>query len=171
MYKILSLFLLFAFAAPAPVKPAAYKIIAIADGDTFTILQNNKQVRIRLDAIDAPERGMPYYKKSKQYLSALCFGKQVRLKVKETDRYGRFVARALLADGRDVSSEMIRAGMAWHYKQYSSDKTLSSLETQARSSKAGLWRDPHPVAPWEVRKLHRNGVSTKNMFPLTSSDR
>jgi micrococcal nuclease len=143
---------------------APTKIIAISDGDTFTILQNDKPIRIRLDAIDAPERGMPYYKKSKQYLSGLCFGKKVSLKVTKTDRYGRLVARAVLADGRDVSTEMIRAGMAWHYKQYSKDKTLAKLETNARNSKAGLWRDPHPMAPWEIRKLHRNGVSTKKMF-------
>jgi micrococcal nuclease len=161
--KIVSLLLLLAFAVPA-AKPTTYKIIAIADGDTFTVLQNNKQVRIRIDAIDAPERGMPYYKKSKQYLSGLCFGKQVTLKVMKTDRYGRLVARASLADGRDVSTEMIRAGMAWHYKQYSADKALAKLETQARMSRAGLWRDEHPVAPWEIRKLHRNGVSTKKMF-------
>jgi micrococcal nuclease len=163
MYKIVSLFLLLAFAAPA-TKPSTYKVIAIADGDTFTILQNHKQVRIRLDAVDAPERGMPYYKKSKQYLSGLCFGKKVTVKVMETDRYGRLVARVVLADGRDVSTEMIRAGMAWHYKQYSSNKMLARLETQARMSKAGLWRDPNPVAPWEIRKLHRNGVSTKKIF-------
>lgn len=148
-----------------PTKP-----IAISDGDTLTILQNNKQVKIRLDAIDAPEKGMPYYKKSKQYLSGLCFGKNVTLKIIKTDRYGRLVARVKLADGRDVSTEMIRAGMAWHYKQYSKDKALAALEIAARHKKVGLWQDSHPIAPWEIRKLHRKGVSTKGYFKDTGAN-
>ena len=142
----------------SPTKP-----IAISDGDTFTILQDKRQVRIRIDAIDAPEKGMPYYKKSKQYLSSLCFGKYVTLKVIKTDRYGRLVARVILADGRDVSAEMIKAGMAWHYKHYSKDKTLATLEINARKNKLGLWNDTHPYAPWEIRKLHRKGISTKRL--------
>lgn len=149
-----------AVAPPAPV----YKVIAIADGDTFSILKDKLSVRIRIDAIDAPEKGMPYGKQSKQYLAGLCFGKFVTLTVKTTDRYGRLVARAKLADGRDISTEMIRSGMAWHYKKYSSDKILSGLEMQARNKKAGLWHDSHPIAPWEIRKLHRKGISTKGYF-------
>jgi micrococcal nuclease len=140
------------------------KVISIADGDTFSILQNNQTLRIRIDAIDAPEKGMPYSKQSKKYLAALCFHKPVKLKVMKTDRYGRLIARAILPDGRDISAEMIRAGMAWHYKQYSADKTLAHLEILARQKHIGLWQDPHPIAPWEIRKLHRNGISTKGYF-------
>ena len=140
------------------------KVIAIADGDTFTILQNHKQTKIRIDAIDAPEKGMPYYKISKQYLSDLCFGEPVTVKVSKIDRYGRSVARITLSDGRDISTEMIRAGMAWHYKKYSDDKILAGLEAAARNKRAGLWHDKDPIAPWEIRKLHRQGISTKSYF-------
>lgn len=140
------------------------KVVAIADGDTFTLLQNNRQIRIRIDAIDAPEKGMPYAKSSKKYLAALCFGKSVTVKPVKTDRYGRTVARITLPDGKDVSTEMIRAGYAWHYKKYSKDKLLSDLEVQARMKKSGLWRDVNPMAPWEVRQMHRKGISTKALF-------
>ncbi|HMI07311.1 MAG TPA: thermonuclease family protein [Flavobacterium sp.] len=140
------------------------KVIAIADGDTFTILQDNTPVRIRIDAIDAPEKGMPFGKASKKYLSALCFGKFVTIKATTTDRYGRTVARAILPDGRDISTEMIRAGFAWHYKKYSKDQALSRLEIEARQQKLGLWKDANPIAPWEIRKMHRKGISTKQLL-------
>jgi micrococcal nuclease len=140
------------------------KVIAISDGDTFTVLDGKNQIRIRLDAIDAPEKGMPYAKASKKFLSGLCFGKLVQLNPVTIDRYGRTVARVILTDGRDVSAEMIRAGYAWHYKKYSSDPILSKLEINARSAKAGLWRDNNAIAPWEIRKMHRNGISTKKLF-------
>ncbi len=160
------IFLLF-FLNPNPTSTVLMgpcRIIAIADGDTFTILQDKKQIRIRIDAIDAPESGMPFSKNSKKYLSALCFNRYVTLNVKTTDRYGRLVARVTLPDGRDLSAEMIRAGMAWHYKKYSKDKVLAALEVQARASGKGLWHDKNPIAPWEFRKLRRKGISTIPFF-------
>jgi endonuclease YncB( thermonuclease family) len=30
---------------------------------------------------------------------------------------------------------------------------LEGLETEAREAKKGLWVDPHPVPPWEWRKI------------------
>lgn len=144
--------------------PEPVKVIGISDGDTFTALEGKKNIRIRLDAIDAPEKGMPYSKASKKFLAGLCFGKMVRLHFVSIDRYGRTVARVTLPDGRDLSTEMIRAGYAWHYKKYSSDPKLSKLELQARAKKNGLWQDKNAMAPWEVRKMHRNGISTKKLF-------
>jgi micrococcal nuclease len=68
------------------------RVVAIADGDTFTLLTSDKQqIKIRLAEIDAPESGQPYGNKSKQALSGLIFGKDVRVAVQTTDRYGRTV--------------------------------------------------------------------------------
>jgi Staphylococcal nuclease homologue. len=47
---------------------------------------------------------------------------------------------------------MIKAGMAWHSKKYSSDKEYADSETQARRKKIGLWIDANPIAPWDWRK-------------------
>ena len=48
------------------------KVIAIIDGDTYDVLiHDNKTIRIRMEGIDAPERGMPFFRKSKDYLAKL----------------------------------------------------------------------------------------------------
>ena len=72
--------------------------------------------------------------------------------MRDTDRYGRFVADVLLPDGKSLNRELVRAGLAWHYVRYSNDVTLARLESDARASRRGLWADTRPVPPWEFRK-------------------
>ncbi len=141
------------------------KVIAIIDGDTYDLLvEGKKTVRVRMEGIDAPERGMPYYRVAKQYLGSLCFGKTVILQVTGIDNHGRYLGFTYLDDGRELSHEMIKAGMAWHFKKYSSDKVLAKLELEARDAKRGLWKDKNPMSPWRNRSLHRQGISTKDSF-------
>ena len=71
----------------------------------------------------------------------------------KTDRYGRLVAPVILPDGRDLSVELVKAGLAWHYKKYSDDEELARLEVEARKASRGLWSEPEPVPPWEWRKV------------------
>lgn len=143
------------------------KVIAIIDGDTYDILlAENKTTRIRMEGIDAPEKGMPFYRKAKDYLGTLCFQKNIRLEVKEKDNHGRTVAYSYLDNGTELSHEMVKAGLAWHFKKYSMDTVLSNLEMQARESKIGIWSNDNPMPPWENRRLHREGISTKDSFSL-----
>ena len=135
------------------------KVIKIVDGDTYDILlEDNKTKRIRMDGIDAPERGMPFYKVSKDYLGLLCFGQMVRLEQTDTDQYGRTVAKTYQQNGDELGLLMIKAGYAWHFKKYSSDGKLAKAESDARKKKAGLWNDESPVAPWEWRSRRKKGI-------------
>lgn len=141
------------------------KVVRIIDGDTYDLLTAGKKIiRVRMEGIDAPERGMPYYKVSKQYLADLCFGKEVMIDISGHDRHGRALGYTYLQDGSEASHAMIKAGLAWHFKKYNSDSTLSSLEAQARTARRGLWKENNPVAPWINRKLHRQGISTKGTY-------
>ncbi|MEK6482018.1 thermonuclease family protein [Catalinimonas sp. 4WD22] len=129
------------------------KVVAIADGDTFTLLTEDKtQKKIRLSQIDTPEKAQPYGQKARQVLSSLIFGKEVKVVQEEVDRYGRTVARVYQED-IDVNAEMVRTGAAWVYRQYANDKNLYALEEQAKASQKGLWALPksQQVPPWEWR--------------------
>ncbi|MGN6803412.1 MAG: thermonuclease family protein [Ginsengibacter sp.] len=143
------------------------KVIKIVDGDTYDILINgNKTRRIRMEGIGAPEKGMPFYKVAKNYLGRLCFKKNIRLAVEGKDLHGRTIAYSYLDDGRELSHEMVKAGLAWYFRKYSSDSSLSRLEDTARIMRLGLWKEQRPMAPWEDRKLHREGISTKDSFKV-----
>ncbi len=129
------------------------KVVAITDGDTFRGLTKDKEeVRYRIYGIDAPENKQAFGNRSKQHLSDLIFGKTVGIKLDKIDFFGRPVVWVYTPDGRDVSAEMIMAGMAWHYKKYDKTELYNILEIGARSEKKGLWIDKNPIPPWDFRK-------------------
>ena len=148
------------------------KVIGIIDGDTFDLLNDsNKTYRIRMEGIDAPEKGMPFYQVSKKYLASLCFGQRVTVQITQTESGNRKIGFTFLSSGNELSHEMIRAGLAWHYVKYNSDRDLAALEQEARQEKRGLWKDPHPLPPWEIRKIRRSGQSTKDLFNISEDQR
>ena len=129
------------------------RVIGVSDGDTITVLDENKQqFKIRLMGIDAPEKAQPFGNRSKASLSDLVYLKDVDVTWLKHDRYGRIVGQVSV-DGVDVCLEQIKRGFAWHYKQYQreqaeGDRNLySASETVARNDKVGLWLDPLPIEP------------------------
>ncbi len=131
------------------------KVIKVADGDTLDVLRGGKSIRIRLAEIDCPEKTQPFGTKAKQLTAALSAGKTVTVRVVATDRYGRTVARVILPDGRSLNESILRAGLAWWYRDYSKDERLGKIESEARAAGRGLWADPDPVPPWVYRRQHR----------------
>jgi micrococcal nuclease len=127
------------------------KCIGVIDGDTVEVLHDGQAERIRLDGVDCPESGQDFGTRAKQFISELAFGKVVTVIEKEKDKYGRTVARILVA-GQDLSVQLVAAGLAWHYKEYSDDFVLAKLEIKAREDMVGLWSIPNPIPPWNYRR-------------------
>jgi micrococcal nuclease len=131
------------------------KVVGVYDGDSFTLLtQENKSFKIRLHGIDAPEHKQDFSKRSHEFLKALISGKAVQVEKRNIDRYGRTIA-VVFVNNINVNEEMLKAGMAWHYKEYDKTTRWSALEQNARNSRVGLWSQPSPIAPWDYRKQKR----------------
>ena len=125
---------------------------AVKDGDTIEMLVNGRPVRIRLFGVDSPEKGQAFGEKARQFTADLCFGKKVKAVQRSRDQYRRVVADVYLADGTSLNVALVRAGFAWHYKQFSKSAELAAAEAEARQAKRGLWHDHGPTAPWNWRK-------------------
>ena len=139
------------------------RVVAVADGDTITVLDTDKvQHKIRLAGIDAPEKKQSFGNRSKESLSDMVFDKTVNVETEKRDRYGREIGKVLV-NGRDVNLMQVERGMAWFYRQYQreqlpNDRTLyEAAEDAARAGKRGLWRDVNPTPPWDFRKTKRGG--------------
>lgn len=138
-------------------KEVSGKVVSVIDGDTYDLLTAQQhKYRVRMEGIDAPERGMRFYKESKGYLTSLCLGRQVKLRWTKSDRSKRLIAFTYLSDGRELSHEMIKAGWAWHFTKYNKDADLAALQRTARLRRLGLWTDANPIAPWDYRKSRRS---------------
>lgn len=134
------------------------RVVAIADGDTLTLLDaQHQQHKIRLSGIDAPEKAQPFGQRSRSNLAAMVFGKDVAAECGKTDRYRREVCKVTL-NGTDINLEQVKAGMAWWYRQYANEQSPQDREDyevaefNAKIRRLGLWADKNPMPPWEWRK-------------------
>lgn len=138
------------------------KVVGVSDGDTVTVLDaSNVQHKIRLEGIDAPEKAQAFGQRSKENLSRWVFGRQVVVETSKNDKYGGAVGKVMV-NGVDANLEQVKAGFAWHYKQYAREQSRADrasyarAEDSARSSMLGLWRDANPMPPWEWRHVGKN---------------
>jgi micrococcal nuclease len=115
-------------------------VVNVADGDTVTIRvpQRGQTVRVRVHGIDAPERGEPFSTRARTFTRVTVFSKEVVVEGRDVDRYGRLVARIRIG-ATDLSAALLEAGLACHYRRYSSDPVLEAAETTARAAGAGFW--------------------------------
>lgn len=137
------------------------RVVGVHDGDTITLLDaENRQHKIRLDGIDAPELGQPFGRASKQHLAELLANREAVAECSKIDRYRREVCRVLIG-GADAGLEQVRAGLAWFFGRYAKElrpdrrQQYADMEAQAKAEQRGLWADAEPVAPWDWRAQSR----------------
>ena len=94
----------------ASARELAGRVVSVQDGDTLTVLVSQKQIKVRLTEIDAPERKQPFGTRSRQSLADLCAGKDARVAEQGKDRYGRTLG-ASTAPGWTLTRS--RCGAAW----------------------------------------------------------
>jgi len=114
----------------------------MSDGDAY---------RIRLLGVDCPERDQPFGDTATDFTREFCGDQLLTAIVEGKDRYGRHLAWIKVGD-KDLSQELLRAGLAWHFKKYNDDAELAALENEARDGRVGLWSASDPVSPWDWRE-------------------
>ncbi|HLU20178.1 MAG TPA: thermonuclease family protein [Pusillimonas sp.] len=137
-------------------------VVHVADGDTFTLLVDQRRERIRMASIDAPEitkdkdrPGQPMSQASRKSLSSLIAGKLLTLHCYERDRYERSVCDVPLPGGLTANQQQVSAGMAWANMEgkgkFLRDPSLRRLEDKARQARVGIWSQDGQIPPWVWR--------------------
>lgn len=131
-------------------------VTEVEDGDTCTVrVEGSSELRvIRLDKIDTPEiwhnnsdEGSQLEqaggKEATAVLQGMIYLKEVTVKYREKDVYGRYLGR-IYVGSTDVNKEMVQQGWAWHNSKYdTSDEydEFSKLQEEAKKKKIGIF-DP-----------------------------
>ncbi len=138
-------------AAPPPtMQVTTAQVTAVPDGETL-VVEDGREVR--LVGIRAPladpqgsvARGPePLAAAARTALAGLAQGQSVQLRYPgpPTDRYGRLLADAVLADGRSLRRELVRLGLARVYVDAGHRDGAAALladEDAARRARRGLW--------------------------------
>lgn len=152
--------------------PSLYSVETFIDGDTFSVLIDNKEEKVRMLGIDTPEKNHPdlpvqcFAKAASKHLEELIGNSKVRLEADPSsdtrDIYNRLLRFVYLPDGTFVNGRMIADGYAFAYTSFANSKTpqLIKLEKQARDKKLGLWG----TCQTEIKngKPQTNNASTNN---------
>ncbi|MBH32322.1 MAG: chromosome partitioning protein ParB [Gammaproteobacteria bacterium] len=129
-------------------------ISRIVDGDTVVVTgMGDGLSKVRLHAIDTPERGQAHYLRSKKALKNFLGKGEVSLKKIAIDRYGRIVGELFVGDV-SINLKMIKTGNAWCYEKYNKNIDFTDAEKLAREKAIGIWALPKSkqIAPWIWRR-------------------
>ncbi len=132
------------------------KISRVVDGDTIVVnpYDGGGEVVVRLDKIDAPEKGQPFGKEAKEYLASWT-GIGVTVYYTSRDKYGRILGSVVdRPNNLYLNLRIVSDGFAWHYTDYDSSPEFAKAEQDARRYRLNLWSDPNPIRPSEWRKYH-----------------
>ena len=144
-------------------------VLSIGDGDTIRVRQSGRAVTVRLACIDAPETAQgPYGQQARSYLQQrLPVGREVRLEVKTTDRYGRSVAEVI--SDININLALVEDGQAFAYRQYLSGcdaKEYLDAEYRASRRRYGVWQVEGGITrPWDFRRGRRSAVIPDGTTP------
>ncbi len=122
--------------------PKEAKVERIVDGDTVVL---HSGAIVRYVGITSPETNEPYEKEATEANRKLVEGKEVKLEYDnyKGDKFGRILAY-LIVDGKNISTEMARLGMAQvvvyqHKKPFIFIDELLKAQEEAKKKKLGIW--------------------------------
>lgn len=134
----------------------------VIDGDTIVIDGRH----IRLEGIDAPERGQRCGRwlfgtwdcgtAASEALHKFLAAGAVGCESRGNDKYGRMLGICFV-NGEDVNAKMVRQGYAWAFVKYS--QTYVREESEAREAGVGIWQGKAEPA-WLYREKRWAGAET-----------
>jgi micrococcal nuclease len=86
-------------------------VLSVSDGDTVTVLVNDKPERVRLSGIDCPEGDQPFGSQATQLTKQLALEKAVTVTDFGRDKYHRLLGEIVLPDGRMLNRELVWEGI------------------------------------------------------------
>ncbi|MCK4632040.1 MAG: thermonuclease family protein [candidate division Zixibacteria bacterium] len=142
-----------------------FVVVRVVDGDTVELRGGD---RLRLLAVDTPEKGQPFYEEACRFLSDQVLAKQVEIIFggKRRDGYGRLLG-FLYIDNVCINEAILRSGMGCLYLFEDNIglpqiEPLLAAQVEAINGDRGIWSvdyrpEDHYVAAKGSFRFHRPG--------------
>lgn len=148
------------------------RVVAISESAQIVVLKDGRPRSLRLAEIEFPQRGHFFAREARALANRLALGRDVNV---EEARLGDGSRQAYvtLPGGRNLSAELVRAGLAWPSRRRAGRlaSTLASLESGAMSDRRGVFSEPvTPSATFRVVRLRHASTLRGVELPLVEAD-
>ncbi|UVE18255.1 thermonuclease family protein [Pseudomonas sp. LS44] len=149
-------------ACPLPGELPSFAVQRVVDGDTLKLSDGRS---VRLIGVNAPELAHhgrttePFAEAARRQLQALVDGNQQRVSLRvgeqPRDHYGRTLAHAYDARGRNFEAALLEAGLAYQVAVAPNVALVACLreaEAQGRQAERGIWRQAPLRSPQQLEQ-------------------
>jgi endonuclease YncB( thermonuclease family) len=145
----------------------SFQAQSIIDGDSLEI-DNIWQTKIRLNAIDTPERNKLFYREATDKLKQLCWDKNIILKNTKDGGFGR-TAADVYCGGDFINPKMIEAGLAIVSIKHAKNQSLYIVQARARQNCRGIWA--HDITKiYDDKKLRGTSYNRQTVAFTNNTD-
>lgn len=132
------------------------KIVNVLEADVlvFQDKDNNEQI-IKLDGIDTPREGHPYWDMSTDFTQRKCEGKEALVKVTYVDSIDQIYG-ILYVNGKNINEALLIEGLAW-LNEYNNSQYWINLEEKARNVQLNIWTLEYPMGRESYVPIYRTG--------------
>lgn len=147
---------------PSPGRLSTLEVAQVVDGDTLRLVDGRS---VRLIGINTPELGRdgrkaePFALAARRRLQALVQASDGRVGLvlgqERQDRYGRTLAHAYDAQGRNLEAVLLADGLGFMVAVAPNTPLVACqqrAEQQARQNGLGVWRELKPGSPQSLRR-------------------
>ncbi|HEX7616534.1 MAG TPA: thermonuclease family protein [Thermoanaerobaculia bacterium] len=129
------------------------RVVSISETAQVVVLKDGRPESFRLAEVEFPEKGQPHAKAARAFANRLALGRDVHVEESRL-RDGKRIGYVSLPGGRNLSAELVEAGLAWPSVQRRGPlaSSLAVLQMRAMSDRRGLWSEARttsvfPAAP------------------------
>lgn len=123
------------------------RVVAISESARVIVLRDGRPRTLRMAEVDFPEKGHLRAREARALANRLALGRDVKVEEARLPDGSR-EAYVTLPDGRSLSAELVRAGLAWPSAPRAGRlaRSLAVLELGAMSDRRGVFSQPGPLA-------------------------
>lgn len=129
------------------------QVLEVLEGDTMIVRLDGRRTKVRLYGVDSPDKGQNYFKEARDFTTKLALEQYGLIRSYGEDHKGVLRIEFVFKDGKNLNRKVVGAGWGWWTDRYDEATfDLKVLENEAKFYRHGLWKDMHPIPPWDYRE-------------------